>query len=214
MNFQIINSGSDGNAVIIEKNILIDCGVSFKSLKGYYENLKIVFLTHSHRDHFKKSTIKKLADERPTLRFACCEWLVEELVNCGVDKRNIDVLKIGNKYDYKKFSIEPIELYHDVSNCGYKIEINDKKIIYATDTNSLEHIEAKNYDLYLVEGNYETEELENRIKEKQEKGEYIYEYRAKENHLSKEATNDWLVENMGENSQFIYMHEHIEKEEI
>lgn len=211
MNFQIINSGSSGNCVIIENIIAIDMGVSFKSLKNYYENLKIVLLTHIHGDHFKKSTIKKLADERPTLRFACCEWLVNDLVNCGVDKRNIDVLEINNKYDYKIFSIEPIELFHDVPNCGYKLEINNKKLIYATDTNSLEHIEAKNYDLYLVEGNYEVEELEQKIKDKQEKGEFVYENRVKETHMSKGATNDWLIKNMVESSQFIYMHEHKEK---
>ena len=40
----------------------------------------------------------------------------------------------------------PIKLYHDVPNCGYRIFINDKKIIYMTDTKTLEGITAKNYD--------------------------------------------------------------------
>ena len=89
MNFQIINTGSDGNAVVLEDKILIDCGVSFKKIKPYYENLVVVLLTHIHEDHFKSTTIKKLAFERPTLKFACCNWLVKNLINCGVDKINI-----------------------------------------------------------------------------------------------------------------------------
>lgn len=211
MNYEIINSGSDGNAVVIEKNILIDCGVSFAKLRKYYQNLKIVLLTHIHRDHFNKMTIKKLANERPTLRFACCEWLVKDLIDCSVDKRNIDVLELGKRYSYSEFSVEPIVLHHDVPNCGYKIAINNKKMIYATDTNSLEHIEAKGFNLYLIEGNYTIEELRKRAIEKENNGVYAYEHRVETTHLSKEAANEWLVNNMSNDSVFVYMHEHKER---
>ena len=158
MKYKIINSGSDGNGLIVEETILIDCGVTFKSLKDYYKKLRIVLLTHIHQDHFNKSTIKKLAYERPTLRFGCCKWLVKDLVDCGVNKKNIDVYKIDKIYSYKDFKIIPITLYHDVPQCGYKLKINDKKLLYATDTNKINHIIAKNYDYYFIEGNYENEE--------------------------------------------------------
>ncbi len=95
MNYKIISSCSSGNATIIRDIILIDCGISFKCLKKYYKKLKIVLLTHIHSDHFKKETIKRLAQERPTLRFACCEWLLKSLLECGVERKNIDVLQIG-----------------------------------------------------------------------------------------------------------------------
>lgn len=117
MNYRIISSCSMGNATIIRDSILLDCGVSFKKLEGYYKKLKIVLLTHSHSDHFKRETIKKLAKERPTLRFACCEWLLQPLLDCGVSKTNIDILQIGTKYDYKLFKVIPIKLYHDVPQC-------------------------------------------------------------------------------------------------
>ena len=211
MNYNIISSCSKGNATVIRDIILIDCGVSFKQLIKVYNNLKIVLLTHIHRDHFNKSTIKKLAEERPTLRFACCKWLFEELIKCGVDKRNIDVLEIGKKYDYKLFKIVSIKLYHDVPQCGYRIFFNDYKVIYATDTRTLDGISAKNYDLYLIEANYTKEDMEERIKIKQEQYKYAYEFRAKENHLSKEETDKFLIENMGEDSRYVYMHQHIEK---
>lgn len=213
MNYKIISSCSTGNAVIIRDVILIDCGVTFKRLENYYKKLKIVLLTHIHGDHFKKATIKKLSQERPTLRFACCEWLLEPLLECGVLRKNIDVLEIGTKYDYKLFKVVPIKLYHDVPQCGYRVLFDDYKVIYATDTRTLDGITAKNYDLYLIEGNYEDEELEERIRKKQEIQQYCYEYRARYTHLSKGQASDFLLKNMGNNSEYVFMHEHVERKE-
>lgn len=211
MNYKIISSCSTGNATIIRDIILIDCGVTFKRLEKYYKQLKIVLLTHIHSDHFKKETIRKLAQERPTLRFACCEWLLQPLLECGVLRKNIDVLQIGTRYDYKLFKIVPIKLYHDVPQCGYRVLFDDYKVIYMTDTRTVEGIVAKNYDLYLVEGNYEEEELEQRIKQKQEEGLYYYESRVRNTHLSKGQATDFLLNNMGENSEYVFMHEHVER---
>lgn len=211
MNYNIISSCSKGNATVIRDIILIDCGVSFKQLNKVYKDIKLVLLTHIHKDHFNKSTLKKLAEERPTLRFACCEWLVKDLIKCGVNKRNIDILEIGKKYDYKLFKVIPIKLYHDVEQCGYKVLFEDYKVIYATDTKTLEGISAKNYDLYLLEANYTEDEMQDRIKKKQEQYKYAYEFRAKDNHLSKEKCDEFLLKNMGENSKYVYMHQHVEK---
>lgn len=211
MNYKIISSCSTGNATIIRDIILIDCGVTFKKLEKYYKQLKIVLLTHIHSDHFKKETIRKLAQERPTLRFACCEWLLQPLLECGVLRKNIDLLQIGTRYDYKLFKIVPIKLYHDVPQCGYRVLFDDYKVIYMTDTRTVEGIVAKNYDLYLVEGNYEEEELEQRIKQKQEEGMYYYESRVRNTHLSKGQATDFLLNNMGENSKYVFMHEHVER---
>lgn len=211
MNYKIISSCSTGNATIIRDIILIDCGVTFRKLEKYYKKLKIVLLTHIHSDHFKKETIRKLAQERPTLRFACCEWLLKPLLDCGVERKNIDVLQIGTRYDYKLFKIVPIKLYHDVQQCGYRVLFDNYKVIYMTDTRTVEGIVAKNYDLYLVEGNYEYEELEQRIKQKQEEGLYYYESRVRNTHLSKGQATDFLLNNMGENSKYVFMHEHVER---
>lgn len=211
MNYKIISSCSTGNATIIRDIILIDCGVAFRRLEKYYKKIKLVLLTHIHSDHFKKETIKKLAQERPTLRFACCEWLLKPLLDCGVNRKNIDVLQIGTRYDYKLFKIVPIKLYHDVPQCGYRVLFDDYKVIYMTDTKTVEGISAKKYDLYLIEGNYEDEELEERIRKKQQQQQYCYEYRARYTHLSKGQASDFLLKNMGENSEYVFMHEHVER---
>lgn len=213
MNYNIIASGSSGNAVVIENIILVDCGVSFKKLQPYYQNLKLVLLTHIHRDHFNKATIKKLAKERPTLRFGCREWLVKDLIDCGVDKKNIDIFNIflGMHYDLN-FSIESFNLIHDVPNCGWKIRFdNGCSYFYATDTCSLDNVKAKGYDMYFIEGNYEDKnELEIRKQKHIEKGEFYYEDRVEKTHLSQVKATEWLMENMGENSQYIFMHQHKE----
>lgn len=211
MNYKIISSCSTGNATILRDIILIDCGVTFKRLEKYYKNLKLVLLTHIHSDHFKKETIKKLAQERPTLRFACCEWLLKPLLDCGVNRSNIDILQIGTKYNYRLFKIVPIKLYHDVPQCGYRVLFDDYKAIYMTDTNTVEGISAKNYDLYLVEANYDEDEIQERIKQKQQECQYVYEFRAKDNHLSKQQASQFLLENMGEKSEYVFMHEHVER---
>lgn len=211
MNYKIISSCSTGNSTIVRNIILIDCGVTFKKLEKYYKKLKIVLLTHIHSDHFKKETIKKLAQERPTLRFACCEWLLKPLLECGVERKNIDILEIGTKYDYKLFKIVPIKLYHDVPQCGYRVLFDNYKVIYMTDTKTVEGISAKNYDLYLVEANYKEKELEERIKQKQLQGDFTYEWRVKDTHLSEEQCVEFLLNNMGENSEYVFMHQHVEK---
>ena len=211
MNYKIISSCSTGNATIIRDIILIDCGVTFKKLEKYYKQLKIVLLTHVHQDHFNRSTIKRLAQERPTLRFACCEWLLQSLLECGVERRNIDILQIGTKYDYKLFKIVAIKLYHDVNQCGYRILFDDYKVIYMTDTKTIEGISAKNYDLYLVEANYKENELEERIKQKQLQGDFTFEWRVKDTHLSEEQCVEFLLNNMGKNSEYVFMHQHIER---
>ena len=213
MNYNIISTGSQGNAIVLNNIILLDCGVPFRDLKDVYKDLKIVLLTHIHGDHFNKTTIRKLAAERPTLRFACCSWLVSELLQCGVSIHNIDSLEIGRIYDYKAFKVSPVKLYHDVENAGWRVFQNAEKAIYMTDTVTLEGITAKNYDLYLVEANYSTEELEERIRSKEAAGQFVYEYRVKRVHLSKEKCDEWLLENVGENSEAIYIHQHIEKGE-
>ncbi|MCQ2399916.1 MAG: MBL fold metallo-hydrolase [Clostridia bacterium] len=213
MKYDVISTGSDGNAVVLNNVILVDCGVSFKALQNVYKALKIVLLTHAHGDHFNAITIKRLAMERPTLRFGCCRWLVAALVNAGVDKRNIDVYEIGKIYDYGAFKVSPLKLYHDVENCGFRLFFGAERALYATDTAHLQGLSAKDYDRYLIEASYEDAELQERIKAKQSAGEYCYELNVANRHLSKEQADEFLYNNMGGNSEYFYLHGHKEKAE-
>lgn len=208
MNYNIIASGSSGNAVVINDYIMIECGVPFKALSAIYKNLKIVFVSHVHSDHLKRSTVRRLAMSRPTLRWACCSWLVPDLVDCGVSKCNIDILAFSCVHDYGMFKAEVFPTPHNVPNCGFVFRFGNEKLFYATDCNSLDHVECPNADLYMVEANYKESEIAERIAEKKASGQYAYEFEAIKNHLSEEKALAWIYENAGENSQYILMHRH------
>lgn len=174
--YEIISSGSKGNAAVIDGKILIDCGVPFSALEKYYRGLKVVLLTHIHGDHLRPQTVKKLAELRPALRFACGGFLAGELIKCGVNRRRIDILKPHETASYEYFRISLFMLHHDVPNCGWKIYYKGSKIIYATDTSSLYGVSAKDFDLYLIEANHTEADIAKRIKEKQmSKGGLTYE---------------------------------------
>lgn len=213
MDYHVIATGSTGNAVVINDQILIDCGISLRALDDVRQQLRLVLLTHIHTDHFKASTVRLLAQERPSLRFGCCSWMVSELLNCGVWKKQIDVLEIGRLYDYGAFSVAPVQLYHDVPNCGWRIFMNGEKLFYVTDTNTLEGITAKNYDLYMIEANYEDEEIRARMREKMARGEYAYEAGVLHTHLSRQKCDDFIYNNIGERGAYVYLHQHKENSE-
>lgn len=210
--YHIISTGSQGNAVVVNETVLIDCGIPFKVLEPHYRRLKLVLLTHIHSDHFRASTLRKLAQERPTLRFACCRWLVEPLVAAGVPAGNIDLLEPGIMYGYGICNVIPIYLTHNVPNCGYKIHFLRGKVFYATDTNNLNGIVARHYDLYMIEANYEDEVIREKIAAKREAGEYAYELRAMRNHLSKAKCDDFIYRNIGPGGEYVYLHCHVDKE--
>ncbi len=209
--YNILSTGSHGNAVILNDQVMVDCGVPFKRIKPFYQKISLVLLTHIHADHFNKITVRILEKERPALRFACCKWLVKDVAECGVDKRNIDMLKPDREYRYGICNVIPIRLVHNVPNCGYKIHFPVGKVIYATDTNNLNGITAKDYDLYLIEANYEDEAIQEKIRIKKAAGEYAYETQVVKNHLSKSKCDDFIYKNIGTGGTYVYMHCHQEK---
>lgn len=213
MTYDILVTGSSGNCVVLNGEIAIDMGIPMKKLResGYLKSLRLVLLTHAHGDHFNKSTVRSLYRERPALRWVCCKWMVPLLLEAGVDKRAIILVKPGRWYQCgfcRQFRAEM--LIHDVENCGYHLKLDYETAFYATDTGTLDHIEAKDYDYYLIEANHTQAEIEARIAEKQARGEFAYEYRAAQNHLSREQALDWLSRNAGQNSQYVFLHQHKE----
>lgn len=218
--YDILATGSSGNAVVINGEILIDCGVPYKTLEqsGYIKDLRLVLLTHEHGDHFKPTTVGRLHRERPTLRWGCCEWMVPLLLDAGVDKRVIDVgsTDVDSWNLYCSLFTHPVPLVHDVPNCGWilSFDCGKESLFYATDTGTLDHLEYKGCDLYMLEANHTQGEIEARVAEKMAKGEFSYEFRAAQNHLSQEQALDWLARNAGPNSRYEFLHQHKEKEAV
>lgn len=78
MNYEVISTGSKGNALLIENEILIDCGVSYRKLKE--KSIKLILLTHEHKDHFNKNATSKSNSRRAKM-----ETIRQELIKILMD---------------------------------------------------------------------------------------------------------------------------------
>lgn len=209
MKYNMISTGSKGNALLLDDMVLIDCGVSYKQLEQL--QFKIVLLTHVHQDHFKRSTVARLAKERPLLRFGCPDYLVGNLIKCGVNPSKIDVFIPEIAKRYRSFSIKSFGLLHDVQNVGYHINLDGFSAAYITDTGSIDHLQQDylhGCDYYFLEANYREDEMEQRIMEKLEDQEFIYESRVVETHLSEEQAVEFIQRVARPDSIIVYVHQH------
>lgn len=208
MNYNIISSSSAGNCIIVEDILMLDVGVSYKKIKEYIKKIKLIFISHSHQDHFNKKTVEKIKYLYPTIKFLTgSEVVVEKLVECGVNKKNIYIVKEGIRYDLGLLKVRLVYLYHDTPNYGLKWEYKGKKGIYVVDTERIDHIVAQDYDLYLIENNYQEKLLEKHIKNCEDENMLYYLTRVPKTHLSSEQANSFLIENMGKNSRYEYIHQ-------
>lgn len=206
MNYNILNTGSDGNCIIINDIVALDIGIPLKKIEPYLNKLKLVFISHRHSDHLNLSTVRKLHKLRPTIRFCVGEFLYQELIRSGINKNNIDIIKHNQVYDYGMLKVSPFILIHDVFNYGLRLSMNGKKLLYATDTAKINHINAYYYDCYLLEANYDETKLEQNIIQDKENGRFSYGERVKLTHLSIQQSSDFLLKNMGYNSKYEFIH--------
>lgn len=202
--YQVVASSSAGNAVIYHNSILVDCGIPFVKIKPFLKDLKLILLTHEHGDHLNISTIIKILELRPGIRIACGEWLMNHLQEFS---KNVDVLYVGNVYDYGICSVVMVALYHDVPNCGWRIFKGDTKIFHATDTAHLFGITAKDYDLYAIEHNYNEDTIFQQIAEIEAQGGFAHQKGSINSHLSEQQAQDFIFANKCENSKYIRLHE-------
>lgn len=218
MNYDILGSSSKGNSIVLNYNIMLDCGLSYSKIKYYLKDIKVIFISHRHSDHLNSTCVKQIAYNYPTIKFICNEEVAQKLYELGVQQKNIYLLQEHRWYDIGFAKVRLEKLVHDAHNSSIQIEYKrpKKKIIYITDTGSIpEYIDAKEYDLYLIESNYTSrEEYEKKIQEAQEKGEYTHLIRVLETHLCQEDAIKWLKDNMGDKSEFTFIHQHIDKEVV
>lgn len=130
----------------------------------------------------------------------------------GLSAKQLYAINTGYWYDMGMCKVKLDYLYHDVPNSALHIFYNNRKLFYAVDTSRIDHIIAKNYDTYLIEGNYTTdEELDEKVVEAHNKGEFTYLERVRHTHLSQVQALNWLDNNMGENSKYEFIHQHEDK---
>lgn len=138
--------------------------------------------------------------------------MAQMLYNLKIEPRNIIILNDDVWYEFNAFRCKLNLIPHDVPNVAIHLQIDNEKLLYATDTSSLENINAKNYNYYLIEGNYKEKELEERKERKIKNGEYVIEDRVANSHLSYEECINFFMNNASDTSVLEVMHQHIEKD--
>lgn len=131
MYFDIVSSGSKGNATIIVHNhtvILIDLGITLARLKEDLDYLHLslkdidaLFITHEHSDHL--NGLKAIS---PKKMYALDKTIPGNLSN---------VIEVYDSVIIKDLTITPFPISHDAINpCGYVVESENEKLVYMTDT--------------------------------------------------------------------------------
>lgn len=172
MYFNIISSGSKGNAsVVIYKKtiILIDMGITFTRLEeGLHEigfevkDITAAIFTHNHSDHI--SGIRFLS---PSIMYALEGTLPSSLSH---------VVELYKPFTIGDIEITPFETSHDATNpCGFLLKGGDETLVYMTDTgcfletnlslikNPTYLVIESNHDIKMLLATKRTYELKNRI---------------------------------------------------
>lgn len=194
LNYAVISSGSKANSYIFESNnslYVIDNGFSLKEFKkrvialGFdYNNIKGIFVTHSHSDHLKGVSKLSLDLKIPVYAHSEIKGNFYKHMKIEPDKR----------YEIDKLDIVTFKLSHDSKNpkeipLSYSIKIDNQRFTLITDTGVITseiYNLCKNSDILFIESNYNTDLLEN--------GTYndFLQDRIKWTHLSNTQTIDFL----------------------
>lgn len=239
MKICVYQSGSSGNCTLIRTNklnILIDCGISKKSLLDNLcqSNLELndidyIFFTHEHTDHIKsfniflKSAKIKIFISEGTLNYIYADYYNHgknkecEMINNKLKYNDIIVFnRIKNSILYEplyfdELKITPLPIFHDANEpVGFMLEEDNKKLTYITDTGYV-HSDLfdiiKNSDCFLLESNHDPEILMASSRP------YFTKIRISgdHGHLSNEDSMYILTRVIGENTKVI-MHAHVSEE--
>lgn len=135
-----------------EETIYIDPFIIDKN----YNDADIIFITHSHYDHYSEEDIDKVIKEDTLIIIP--EELYIKLLEKGFKKENIITVKPNQKYIAKEIKFETIPAYnknkqfHPKENewIGYIIELNNYKYYIAGDTDITEENKKVKCDVALI----------------------------------------------------------------
>lgn len=213
---EILGTGSTGNAVLIDDTIMIDCGLGVNKLLPYLQNVRHLFITHRHSDHLNISVLKNIAKKvsKSIIRFGLhvnsdCYNMIErkapEIAEMIESERLTSHSLLDLKIDGVEYKIETYPLYHDVENQGFVITKNGKTLIHATDTSTMKDAPNRQFDVILVEGNYDESKLIEYLKSDDRE----VRYRAARNlrHLSIQAHENFVKSHSHPETQSLMLHE-------
>jgi len=147
MKFISLGSGSSGNCYLLqsgETSILLDAGISMRSLKKHLKDCGIslengisaVFVTHDHADHIK--SVGNIASDCGKVIYAT--KLVHEGIACNrclkvqIPSACVAFVEKGKTMEVGNFRITAFDVPHDSHDCvGYVVEADGVRFCLITD---------------------------------------------------------------------------------
>lgn len=196
IDYNIIGSGSSGNAVRIE-NIMFDCGMPFSKMKEDLYKVDALLLTHSHADHIKPATFNSIRKEFPHIKVygnphTAYQYEVDKVIGT-------------TPFKVKGMKIVPFEGVHDIPVTGYILCIGDLNVLYMTDTSKVPMPEGYPLDYVFLESNYDEKKLQMTAKQYARRGYDPYESVFR--HLSTQKCKEfYFVNRRSKDSVLIELH--------
>ena len=172
LEFCSLYSGSSGNSLLVKTentNILIDAGVSSKKIETALNSINIdpssldgILITHEHTDHVQGlGTFAKKYDLPVFVNQKTLDAMPKQKEK--ISEKNINLIKIEEKFEIKDLKIKPFAIPHDAVNpCWFNIFKDNRKIRIATDIGHMSNGIIKNLEdslFILLEANYDPEVL-------------------------------------------------------
>lgn len=202
LDYEIISSGSSGNAVLID-DVLVDCGVSFAKIKPYLKKVNYLLITHIHSDHLKQNTYRRIRQLYPRIT-TIGNWQVAQEVDLDIICNATVPVKA---LDY---TFLPIEVPHDVLTYAYLWSTHDGNVLYCTDTYDTTSIhdalEGKKVNYFFLESNHDEGKVEAIRKTARKK--YGYDaYSGAKRHLStQQAKSFYYLHRESKDSLWVELH--------
>lgn len=107
----------------------------------------LIFITHSHYDHFSKDDIKKVM-KKDTIFI--CPLSIKNDITSFINEERIIFVKPNNSYEVNGYTFDTIPAYNinkdyhkkEYEWCGYLIKVSDKVLYIAGDTDYIPEIKC------------------------------------------------------------------------
>lgn len=128
----------------------------FKLSSDYKSDADIIFITHSHYDHFSPNDIDKI--KKDDTKIVITKDLYDKTISCGFDKENILKVLPNNEYELNRIKFRTIPAYNinkefhkkEYEWVGYIIEVDENTVYVAGDTDATFEAENVICDIALV----------------------------------------------------------------
>ena len=153
MNIEVIAQNAIKITTNEEKRIYCD---PFRIKDGTLKDANVIFITHSHFDHFSPEDIEKIKNEET--KIVLTSDLYDKAINCGFDEKDILTVIPNNEYNFAGIEFKTIPAYNtnkefhkkEYGWVSYILKVDDEVIYIAGDTDVTEEALNVKCDIALI----------------------------------------------------------------